>query len=81
MVATDWDRFAGLLDILYEVREDIRTNYAMHPNASSKAEGILKHFNGSDCFGRDVFEKCADELGRPDLINTLLPMENKVCTA
>ncbi|XP_028404411.1 uncharacterized protein LOC114527036 isoform X2 [Dendronephthya gigantea] len=77
MVAMDWDSFAGLMDIPYEEREEIRTNYAKYPDSPSKAEEVLNHFNGSDCFGRDIFGKCADELGRHDLVKKLHPMEDE----
>ena len=78
MVAMDWDSLAGLLDIPYEEREEIRTNCVKYPDYPSKAEEILKHFNGSNRFDRDVFEKCVDELGRHGLINKLHPMKNEV---
>ncbi|XP_028404145.1 uncharacterized protein LOC114526821 [Dendronephthya gigantea] len=77
MVAMDWDSLAGLLDIPYEEREEIRTNYAKYPDSPSKAEEVLNHFNGSDCFGRDIFGKCVDELGRHDLIKKLHLMEDE----
>ena len=81
MVAMDWDSLAGLLDIPYEKREEIRTNYVKYPDSTSKAEEVLKDFNCSDDFGRDVFGKCVDELGRHDLIKKLHPMENEVFSA
>ncbi|XP_028404385.1 uncharacterized protein LOC114527016 isoform X2 [Dendronephthya gigantea] len=77
MVAMDWDSLAGLMDIPYEEREEIRTNFAKYPDSPSKAEEVLNLFNDSDCFCRDVFGKCADELGRHDLIKKLQPMEKK----
>ena len=78
MVAMDWDSLAGLLDIPYEKREEIRTNYVKYPDSTSKAEEVLKDFNCSDGFGRDVFGKCVDELGRHDLMKKLHPMVNEV---
>ncbi|XP_028404415.1 uncharacterized protein LOC114527038 isoform X2 [Dendronephthya gigantea] len=77
MVAIDWDSLAGLLDIPYEKREEIRTNFTKYPDSPSKAEEVLEHFNGSDCFGRDILEKCADELGRHDLLKKLQPMKDE----
>ncbi|XP_028404382.1 uncharacterized protein LOC114527015 [Dendronephthya gigantea] len=41
MVAMDWDSLAGLLDIPYEEREEIRTNYMKYPDSPSKAEKVL----------------------------------------
>ncbi|XP_028404412.1 uncharacterized protein LOC114527037 [Dendronephthya gigantea] len=77
MVAMDWDSLAGLMDIPYEKREEIRTNFTKYPDSPSKAEEVLEHFNGSDCFGRDILEKCVDELGRHDLLKKLQPMKDE----
>ncbi|XP_028405136.1 uncharacterized protein LOC114527635 [Dendronephthya gigantea] len=78
MVAMDWDSLAGLMDIPYEEREEIRTNHAKYPDSLSKAEEILIHFNDSDCFDRDVLAKSLVELGRRDLKDELLPMLDEV---
>ena len=80
MVAMDWDSLAGLLDIPYEKREEMKTNHVKFPDSTSKAEEVLQHFNESNRFDRDDFRKCVDELGRHDVMKKLHPMENEVLT-
>jgi hypothetical protein len=78
MVGVDWDNLAGLMDIPYSEREEIRANYGKYQSFSSKAEHIFKLFNDSKSYSRHILEKCFDELGRRDLKTEMLPVENEV---
>ena len=71
----DWDNISGLLNIPYYEREEIRFNFVKF---SSKAEQVFRLFNNSPFFCRHLFVKCLNELGREDLIDVMLPEENKV---
>ena len=75
MISRDWDGLAGLMDIPYHVREDIRFSL---PTFSSRGNQVLVLFNDSQSFDRRILEKCLDELRRKDLKDLLLPMENEV---
>jgi hypothetical protein len=78
MVGVHWDSLSGLMDIPHSEREEIRVNYAKYPSFSSKAEQIFTHFNGSKGFDRHILQKYFKELGRHDLKNEMLPVENEV---
>ena len=78
MIGVDWDSLAGLMDIPYSEREEIRVNHAKYPDFFSKAEQIFALFNCCECFGRQDLEKCVEELGRQDLKNEMKPVENEV---
>ena len=78
VVGVDWDGLAGLLDIPYSEREEIRVNDRKYPDSYSKAGQILELFNGRRDFSRHVLEKCAEELERQDLKDKLHPVENEV---
>ncbi|XP_028392214.1 uncharacterized protein LOC114516826 [Dendronephthya gigantea] len=67
-VGLDWDCLAGLLDIPYYEREEIRFHYTKF---SSKAEQVLQRFNASKSFDRNTLEKCFHELNRGDLSKDL----------
>ncbi|XP_028392646.1 ankyrin-1-like [Dendronephthya gigantea] len=73
----EWDSLAGLLDIPYYERENIRFNYL---DFFSKAEKVLLIFINSQFFDRHILEKCFNELKRQDLIDIMLPMENEIQT-
>ena len=75
VVGVDWDSLAGLLDIPYSEREEIRVNHQKFPNFYSKAEQVLELFNGSRYFSRHILEKCVEELERQDLKDKLRPVE------
>ena len=77
-IGFDWDSLAGLLDIPYSEREEIRVNLQKFPGSFSKAEQILELFNDSKFFDRYYLQKCLEELGRHDLKNEMLPVENEV---
>ena len=78
IIGSDWDSLAGLLNIPFGEREEVRLNYAKYPDFPSKAEKVLYRFNNSDRFGRDILEKCLDEMRRGDLRRELLPLQRKV---
>ncbi len=77
-VAIDWDSLAGLMDIPYSEREEIRVNYGNYPSFSSKAKRIFKLFNESKCFDRHNLVKYFEELRRHDLKNEMIPVEDEV---
>jgi hypothetical protein len=78
IIGLDWDSLAGLMDIPYSDREEIRVNQAKYPSFSSKAEQMFALINWCQCFGRHNLEKCVEELGRHDLKNEMLPVKNEV---
>jgi hypothetical protein len=77
-VGVDWDSLAGLLDIPYPEREEIRINDRKYPDSYAKAGQILELFNGRRDFSRRILEKCAEELELQDLKDELHPVENEV---
>ena len=77
-VGIDWDSLAGLMDIPYAEREEIKANYAKYPSFSSKAKRVLELFNDSKRFGRHILAKYFEELRRHDLKNEMIPMEDEV---
>ena len=76
-VLVHWDELAGLMDISYSTREEIRLN-PKYSDFSLKAAQVFVHFNSCDHSCRHHLKKCADELGRHDLERTILPVENEV---
>ena len=78
LIGTDWDELAGLMDIPYPMRDEIRVNDLKYPDSSLKAEQVLVHFNSCEHSCRHHLEKYLNELGRGDLKNTMLSMENEV---
>ncbi|XP_028395834.1 uncharacterized protein LOC114519851 [Dendronephthya gigantea] len=62
------------MDIPYYESEEIRFNCTKF---SSRGEQVLLLFNESHSFDRRIFKRCLDELGRKDLKDMLLPMENE----
>ena len=78
LLGVDWDNLAGLLDIPYSDREEIRDNHPKYPDSYSKAEQIFTLFNDSQYFGRHILEKYLKELDRQDVIRLMCPVENKV---
>ena len=77
-VGLDWDSLAGLMDIPYAEREEIRVNYGKYPRFSSKAKRVFELFNNSKCFDRHALVKYFEELRRHDLKNEMLPVEDEV---
>ena len=77
VVGLDWDSLAGLMDIAYSDREEIRANNIKYPDSYSKAEEIFRLFNISKSFGRHILEKFIDELGCADVACQMLPVETK----
>ena len=80
LIGTDWDELAGLMDVPYSMRDEIRVNDLKYPDSSLKAEQVFVHFNSCEHFCRHHLENYLKELGRGDLKNTMLPMENENAT-
>ena len=80
LIGKDWDELAGLMDIPYSIRDEIRVNDLKYPDSSLKAEQVFVHFNSCDHSCRHHLEKYLNELSRGDLKNTMLPMENENAT-
>ena len=77
-IGIDWDNLAALMDIPYSEREEIRVNYGKYPSFLSKAEQVLKLFNNSECFDRNILVKYLEELKRHDVKNKMLAMDDQV---
>ena len=77
MIAGDWDSLAGLLDIPYPEREEIRLNHAKYPDFPSKAQQVLELVNCRECIGRHDLAKCVEELERDDLKEQMRPVQNE----
>ncbi|XP_028404256.1 uncharacterized protein LOC114526913 isoform X2 [Dendronephthya gigantea] len=75
IIGRDWDYLAGLMDIPYAEREEVRNNYTMYPDFTSKAKKILDDFNSNDHFWLHILEKCFEEMGLGDLRRELLPLQ------
>ena len=69
------------MDIPYSKREEIRTSPAAYLSFSSKAKRVFELFNESKSFDRRNLEKYLEELGRHDLKNELLPVEDEVANS
>jgi hypothetical protein len=78
LVGVDWDSLAGLMDVPYPKREQIRVNNAKYPSLFLKARQIFTHINDSKNFDRYILKKCFKELERHDLENEMLPVKNEV---
>ena len=76
VVGVDWDSLAGLMDIPYSDREEIRVNNN-YTDEFAKAEKIFALFNGSQNFDRHSLEKFVHELGRSHVISKMLPVQNE----
>ena len=77
-VGIDWDRLAGLMDIPYAEREEIRVNYGKYPSCSSKAKRVFELFNDDKRFDRHILGEHFEELQRHDLKNEMIPVEDEV---
>ena len=77
-VGIDWDSLAGLMDIPYAEREEIRVNCAKYPTFSSKAKRVFELVNDSKCFDRHNLVKYFEELRRYDLRNEMLSVTDEV---
>ena len=78
MIGVDWDSLAGLLDVPYSQREEIRTNHVKYPDCTKKALQIFSLYNNREDFNFCNLQKCAQEIERLDLINELPPVEDQV---
>ena len=78
MVGVEWNGLAGLMNIPYSEREEIRINYAKYPDFFSKAEKVFSLFNDREDFCRDALEKCVKELNLHDVKKEMLNVD-KVC--
>ncbi|CAB3978740.1 ---NA--- [Paramuricea clavata] len=76
-VGLDWDSLAGLMNIPYSEREEIRVDYGNYLSISSKAEKVFELFNDSTFFDRHILVKYFKELGRHDLEKEMLPVEDQ----
>ena len=77
-VGADWDKLAGLMDIPFPQREEIRFNYSAYPSLASKAEHVFVHYNTSKSFSRHALKKIFKELRRHDLEIELIAAGNQV---
>ena len=79
VVGVEWDSLAGLMDIPYSKREEIRFNNTVYLDPPLKAEEILKLYNRSEGFSRDDLAEHFDELERNDWKKMLrLPVNEEV---
>ena len=77
-VGLEWEGIAGLMDIPYAEREEIRVNFGKYPKFSSKAKRLFELVNDSKCFDRHNLIKYFEELGRYDLRNEMLSVTDEV---
>ena len=73
-VGVNWDRVAGLINIPYSKREEVRMNHANYPNSFCKAEKIFSLFNGREDFCRNALEKSFEELNLHDVKSEIRPV-------
>ena len=74
LVGEDWDRVAGLMDIPYSEREEIKMNHAIDQDSFSKAEKIFSLFNDREDFCRNALGKCFEELNLHDVKSEIRPV-------
>ena len=77
-IGVDWDSLAGLLDIPYSQREEIRTNHVKYPDCTKKALQMFSLYNNREDFNFCNLQKCVHEIERLDLIDDLRSVENQV---
>ena len=78
VVGVDWDSLAGLMDVPYAVREEIRLDHINYPDASSKAQKILTYFNDGPYFCREILQKSIEELDLHCVKAVMLGVSDKV---
>ncbi|XP_046855933.1 uncharacterized protein LOC124449034 [Xenia sp. Carnegie-2017] len=61
-VGTDWNILGGLLEIPFNIRDEITVHDTIYPNPSAKAKEILVIFNEGKKFDRYVLKNCLEEL-------------------
>ena len=71
MVGVDWDGLAGLMNIPYCEREEIRMNHSKYPDSFSKAEKILSILSVREDFCRVALKKCVEELNLDDVMHAM----------
>ncbi|XP_046856643.1 uncharacterized protein LOC124449783 isoform X2 [Xenia sp. Carnegie-2017] len=71
-VGTDWNILGGLLEIPFDIRDEITVYDTIYPNHSAKSEAILVIFNERKKFDRYVLKKCLEEI-KLDLDEILSP--------
>ena len=71
-VGVEWDSLAGLMNIPYSEREQIRMNHAKYPDFSPKAEQIFSLFNVRNDFSRSALGKYFQELDLHDVKKKML---------
>ena len=74
LVGEEWDRVAGLMDIPYSEREEIKMNHANDQDSFSKAEKIFSLFNDREDFCRNALGKCFEELNLHDVKSEIRPV-------
>ena len=74
LVGEEWDRVAGLMDIPYSEREEIKMNHANDQDSFSKAEKIFSLFNDREDFCRNALKKCFEELNLHDVKSEIRPV-------
>ena len=75
VVGVEWNGLAGLMDIPYSEREEIRKNQARYPDSFSKAEKIFLLFNDREDFCRRALEKWVKELNLHDVKKEMLNID------
>ena len=71
----EWNGLAGLMNIPYSEREEIRKKQAKYPDSFSKAEKSFLFFNDSKDFCRGALEKWVEELNLHDVKNEMLNID------
>ena len=77
-IGPDWDKLAGLMDIPYSQREEIRLNSSKYPSYYMKAEQVFVYCNKRKGLTRRDLKKHFKELDRYDLENEMILVENQV---
>ena len=75
MVGVDWDGLAGLMNIPYCEREEIRMNHSKYPDSPSKGEKILSILSSREDFCRGALKKCVKELSLHDVMHAMHNVE------
>ena len=78
VVGVEWNGLAGLMNIPYTEREEIRINHTKYPDSFSKSEKVFSLFNDREDFCRGALEKCVKELNLHDVKKEMLNV-NEVC--
>ena len=77
-LGVNWDELAGLMDMPYSKRDEIRLDHPQYPGTFLKAQQVFVHFNSCDHSCRHHLKKCLERFEQVDLKNTMLPVQNEV---